>query len=57
MMIKKFLFRGAKSEEHGKYLAKLRLNNLYVTFTQIVLLIFLLFLWEKAADNQWIDEL
>lgn len=57
MMIKKFLFRGAKSEEHGKYLAKLRLNNFYVTITQIVLLVSLLFLWEKAANNQWIDEL
>lgn len=56
-MMKKLLSKGAKSKEHGEYLTKLRLNNIYVRVTQVLFLIAFLCLWEKAVELQWLDEL
>ncbi len=56
MMIKKLLRKGAKSEEHAKYLAQLRVYDIYIKITQYLLLIFLLGIWELSVNMQWVDE-
>lgn len=56
MKMKKMLYRGAKSEEHGRYLVKLRIYQLYVRITQMILFVLLLSLWEISVNNQWVDE-
>lgn len=55
-MLKKWLRRGAKSEEHGQYLAKLRIHDINVRLTQFLFLFFLLGLWELSVNLRWIDE-
>lgn len=56
MKCKQLLTKGAKSQEHGIYLSKLRLNSIYVRVTQLFLLIFLVGMWELSANLQWVDE-
>lgn len=44
-----------KEVEHQKYLNKLRKDKRIVTITRILLLVFLIGLWEIAAREKWID--
>jgi len=55
-MLKNFLTKGAKSEEHGEYLAKIRLNQIYVRITQLIILIIFLGMWELTVRIGWVDE-
>ncbi len=55
-MIKNILTKGAQSENHGKYLAKLRINTFYVKVTQLILLVFLFGMWELSVYSGWVDE-
>ncbi|MBE6050002.1 MAG: ABC transporter permease [Clostridium sp.] len=43
------------SEEHKLFIKNLKFNNFKVTFFRIFILIFLIFLWEIAANQKWID--
>lgn len=43
------------SLEHKKYLNKLRINKILVITSQILLLTFLIFLWELASHLKWIN--
>ena len=43
------------SKEHEQYLKRIRRRNLSIRFTQIVILIAFLALWEIAANMKWID--
>ncbi|OEF98112.1 ABC transporter permease [Vulcanibacillus modesticaldus] len=52
----RYLTKGAKSEEHGIFLSKLRLNYIYIRITQLLLLIFLLGTWELTVKLKLIDE-
>lgn len=51
-----WLHKGAKSQAHGEYLAKLRLEQIYVRLTQILLLVFLLGMWELSVHLGWVDQ-
>ncbi|MFX0558946.1 ABC transporter permease [Tepidibacillus infernus] len=55
-MMNKFFTKGAKSIEHGAYLAKLRLNHIYVRITQLIIVIIFLGMWELTVNLQWVDE-
>ncbi|NLC77528.1 MAG: ABC transporter permease [Clostridia bacterium] len=55
MKIADWLTKGAQSEEHGRYLKALRLEQLKVLATQIVLLVFLLIAWEVSARYGIVD--
>ena len=43
------------SKEHLTYLKKIKLNKFLVRLTQVLIIIFLLFLWQIAADLGWIN--
>ena len=43
------------SKEHLTYLKKIKLNKVLVRFTQLLIIILLLFLWQIAADLGWIN--
>lgn len=43
------------SEEHKKYLKKIKLSNFFVKFTQIFLLIFFIIIWQFLADKEIIN--
>jgi NitT/TauT family transport system permease protein len=43
------------SEEHKKYLNKLKKEKTYIKVTQITLLILFFAIWELAGDLKWID--
>jgi len=43
------------SEEHKKYLCKLKKTEIFVKVTQIIVLLSLIFFWEIAARLKWID--
>ena len=43
------------SKEHLTYLKKIKLNKFLVRLTQTLIIIFLLFLWQMAADLGWIN--
>ena len=43
------------SEEHKEYLKKKKKYHVWVTFIQVFILLFLLFLWQVAADFGWIN--
>jgi len=47
--------RNPSSPEHLAYLKKLKQKKIAIRATQIALLVFLLVLWEVAADLKWID--
>ncbi|TCS83479.1 ABC transporter permease [Tepidibacillus fermentans] len=55
-MIKRFLSQGAKSEDHAQYLIQIRKNQIYVKITQIILLIFLIGIWEVSVRFGLLDE-
>lgn len=55
-MFNKYLTKNAKSSEHGVYLAKKRLNKIYIRLTQLFLLFFLIASWEYTVNMQWLDE-
>lgn len=50
-----FLARGAVTAEHGQYLTKMRLRKLAIWFSQFILLLFIILLWEIAANQRLID--
>lgn len=43
------------SDEHKLFIKKLKFNKFKVTFFRVFILIFLIFLWEIAANLKWID--
>ena len=43
------------SKEHLTYLKKIKLNKFLVRFTQVLIIAFLLFLWQIAANLGWIN--
>lgn len=43
------------SLEHKLYLRRCRINKLLVRFTQIIIVLLLILLWQIAADNSWIN--
>ena len=43
------------SNEHKDYLKKIKLNKFLVRFTQVLIISFLLVLWQIAADLGWIN--
>ncbi|MCS1351465.1 ABC transporter permease [Mechercharimyces sp. CAU 1602] len=53
--MRKWLARGAKSQEHGEYLRKERLKNITVHFMQLLLLLTLIGGWEWGARTRTID--
>lgn len=56
-MMLRLLTKGAKSKEHGKYLAKQRLKQINIGIIQILVLFFLIGIWELSVNLKWIDEL
>jgi NitT/TauT family transport system permease protein len=46
---------GAKTKEHATYLKKVRLRAIAIVTTQLLMLVFMFWLWEYAAEKQWID--
>lgn len=55
-MKKKLTNKNSKSHEHSLYLKKLRLSSVYVRITQLLLLIFLMGMWELSVKLEWVDE-
>ena len=43
------------SKEHKDYLKKLKINKFLVRFFQIFIIIFLIIIWQIAANNNWIN--
>ena len=43
------------SKEHITYLKKIKRNNLLIRFAQLLIIVFLLFLWQLAADLGYIN--
>lgn len=43
------------SAEHKAYLRKIRLNKFLIRFTQIIIIVLLIVLWQIAADFEWIN--
>ena len=43
------------SNEHEKYLKKVKKNKFNIAITRLIILIVFILLWEVAADNKWID--
>ena len=43
------------SKEHKKYLKKIKLNNFLIKFTQIIIIILIIFIWQYAADHELIN--
>ena len=43
------------SKEHLDYLKKIKINKFFVRFTQIFIIVFLIIIWQIAADNGWIN--
>ncbi|MBR2833517.1 MAG: ABC transporter permease [Bacilli bacterium] len=43
------------SKEHLEYLRKIKINKFLVRFTQVFIIVFLIVLWQVAADNGWIN--
>ncbi|MBZ4686399.1 MAG: binding--dependent transport system inner rane component family protein [Clostridiales bacterium] len=56
-IIKRYLTRDAKSPAHAEYLKRERIQQLWVRFTQVALLIFLLALWEILTHYRILDPL
>lgn len=43
------------SKEHKKYLKKIRINNFLIKFTQILIILLFIFIWQFLADNELIN--
>ncbi len=43
------------SKEHKKYLKKIRINNFLIKFTQILIVLLFIFIWQFLADNELIN--
>lgn len=43
------------SDEHKKYLRKLRINKMLIYFTQLLILLILIFIWEYLSDKEIIN--
>lgn len=43
------------SEEHKKYLKKIKINKFFIRFTQLLIIFLIIFLWQFAADNNLIN--
>lgn len=43
------------SEEHLNYLKKEKRKNLTIRFFQIIIIVFFIFLWQLAANKEWIN--
>ena len=43
------------SKEHLDYLKRIRINRFLVRFTQVFIVLFLVIIWQIAADNGWIN--
>lgn len=54
-LLKKWLHRGAVTEEHGLYLQKMRLRDASIRGIQLFILIAFFLLWEVAANYRFID--
>jgi len=55
-MIKRFLSRGAKSEDHALFLYQIRKTQIYVRLMQIILLFLFIGMWEISVRLGWIDQ-
>ena len=43
------------SKEHKKYLKKIRINNFLIKFTQILIILLFIFIWQFLANNELIN--
>ena len=43
------------SEEHKLFIKKLKIEKFKVAFFRVFILVFLIFIWEIAANLKWID--
>lgn len=43
------------SKEHKKYLKKIRINNFLIKFTQILIVLLFIFIWQFLANNELIN--